>query len=142
MQVLTQQATQREAAEKFGLVPPRVDAPVKAGLLEPVDHASGEGGWSLRRSAAAPWASTMRGAACALLSWEKAAICKLAGECGEIDRSQRKLAHRGSWLGLVHASESTVLRVLTAPVSTCLAPGRREPRQARPWPQWAEPAPG
>jgi transposase InsO family protein len=36
-----------------GLVPPRVDGRVKAGLLELIDHAGGEGGWSLRRPAAA-----------------------------------------------------------------------------------------
>ncbi|MFG1709478.1 hypothetical protein ACFLIM_40445 [Nonomuraea sp. M3C6] len=35
-----------------GLVPPRVDASVEAGLLELVAHASREGGWSTRRSAA------------------------------------------------------------------------------------------
>jgi putative transposase len=36
-----------------GLVPPRVDAHVKAGLLDLVEHAGREGGWSLRRAAAA-----------------------------------------------------------------------------------------
>ncbi len=35
-----------------GLVPARVDAPVKQGLLELVAHAHSEGGWSLRRSCA------------------------------------------------------------------------------------------
>jgi hypothetical protein len=34
-----------------GLVPPRVDAPVKAGLLELAAHAHEQAGWSLRRSA-------------------------------------------------------------------------------------------
>ena len=43
-----------------------------------------------------------------------AAILALFTEWGEIDRSHRKLAHRGSRLGLVHVSESTVLRVLAA----------------------------
>jgi putative transposase len=36
-----------------GLVPPRVDAPVKAGLLELVAHAQAEAGWSLRQSGSA-----------------------------------------------------------------------------------------
>ena len=36
-----------------GPVPPRVDATVKAGLLTLVAHAQTEGGWSLRRAAAA-----------------------------------------------------------------------------------------
>ncbi|MGO9079346.1 MAG: hypothetical protein ACLQDY_09935 [Streptosporangiaceae bacterium] len=53
-------------------------------------------------------------AAHVLLGWEREAIVKLAEERGEIDRSHRKLAHRGSRLGIVHASESTVLRVLIA----------------------------
>ncbi|GAA4229147.1 hypothetical protein FHR32_002022 [Streptosporangium album] len=35
-----------------GLVPPRVDVCVKAGLLELVEHGAREGGWSVRRSAA------------------------------------------------------------------------------------------
>ena len=35
-----------------GLVPPRVDASVKAGLLELVAHAQAQGGWALRHSAA------------------------------------------------------------------------------------------
>jgi putative transposase len=36
-----------------GLVPPRVDAHVQAGLLDLVEYAGWEGGWSLRRAAAA-----------------------------------------------------------------------------------------
>ena len=35
-----------------GLVPPRVDATVKAGLVGLVAHAHAEGGWSVRRSGA------------------------------------------------------------------------------------------
>ena len=87
-----------------GPVPPRADARVKAGLLELIDHASGEGGWSLRRSAAAlgveharvlRWQARAAAgqlddrrpgpeqAAHALPGWEKDAICKLAGERGE-----------------------------------------------------------
>jgi hypothetical protein len=45
----------------------------------------------------------------ALLDWERAAIIKLAQEWSEVDRSHRKLAHCGSRLDIVHASESTVL---------------------------------
>jgi putative transposase len=146
-----------------GLVPPRVDGRVKAGLLALADQAAAEGGWSLRRTAATlglEHARVLRWqvraaagqlddlkpgpeqAAHALLGWEKDAICKLAEEWGEIDRSHRKLSHRGSRLGLVHASESTVLRVLTdAGIHLPGAPPR-EPRPARPWPQWAELVPG
>jgi hypothetical protein len=49
----------------------------------------------------------------ALLDHERAAIIKLTEEWGEIDRSHRKLAHRGSRLGVVHVRESTAGRVLT-----------------------------
>jgi putative transposase len=146
-----------------GPVPPRVDAHVKAGLLSLAAHAQAEGGWSLRRAAAVlgvehtrlgRWAVRATTgdledakpgpevAVHALLDWERAAIVKLAEEWGEIDRSHRKLAHRGSRLDLVHASESTVLRVLIA--EGVHLPGRpaREPREKRPFPEWAELVPG
>ena len=59
-----------------------------------------------------------------------------------MDQSHRKLAHRGSRLAVVHASESTVLRVLAeAGIHLPSAPPR-EPRPARPWPEWAELVPG
>jgi putative transposase len=146
-----------------GLVPPRVDAQLKAGLLDLVTHAVTEGGWSLRRAAAVLGLDHVRVlrwqaraalgeladrppgpdvALHALLAHERAAIIKLSEEWGEIDRSHRKLAHRGSRLGVVHVSESTVLRVLTAEGIVLPAPERREPRPARPWPDWAELVPG
>jgi transposase-like protein len=138
-----------------GPVPARVDAHVKAGLLTLAAHAQAEGGWSLRRAAAVlgvehtrlgRWAVRATTgdledakpgpevAVHALLDWERAAIVKLAEEWGEIDRSHRKLAHRGSRLDMVHASESTVLRVLIA--EGVHLPGRpaREPRAKRPFP--------
>jgi transposase InsO family protein len=77
-----------------------------------------------------------------LLDDERAVIVKLSEEWGEIDRSHRKLAHRGSRLGLVHVSESTVLRVLAAEGIVLPAPERREPHPARPWRDWAELVPG
>jgi putative transposase len=141
-----------------GPVPPRVDAHVKAGLLELVDHAAREGGWSLRRSAAVLGVDHVRvlrwqaRAAAgdsledgkpgpdvplhALLDWERAAIVKLAEEWGEIDRSHRKLAHRGSRLSVVHVSESTVLRVLVAEGIHLPASERGEPGSRRGWPSW------
>ncbi|MDE0133958.1 MAG: hypothetical protein OXM54_03875 [Acidimicrobiaceae bacterium] len=36
-----------------------------------------------------------------LLGWERDEIVKLFDEWGEVDRSHRKLAHRGSYLGRV-----------------------------------------
>lgn len=142
-----------------GLVPPRVDGNVKAGLLALIEHASEQGGWSLRRSSGAlgidhvrvlRWQARAaagqlddrrRGpdqVAHALLGWEREAVCELAGEWGETGRPHRKLAHRGSRLAIVHASEPAVLRVLTeAGVHVPAAPPR-EPRPARSWPAWAE----
>jgi transposase InsO family protein len=147
-----------------GPVPPRVDASVKAGLLELVAYAQREG-WSSRSAAAALGADHMRvlrwaaraavgaerlvdapsgpdEAAHALLDWERAAIVKLADEWAAIDRSHRKLAHRGSRLEMVYASESTVLRVLSAEGVYLPQRQPREPRPARPWPEWAELIPG
>jgi transposase InsO family protein len=146
-----------------GLVPPRVDAGVKAGLLALVEHAVTGGGWSLRRAAATlgidhvrvlRWqARAMAGRledarpgpdvpAHALLDWEREAIVKLAAEWGEVDLSHRKLAHRGSRLDLVHVSESTLLRVLIAAGIVLPVRSAREPRPARAWPDWAELVPG
>jgi putative transposase len=146
-----------------GLVPSRVDAPVKAGLLALVDHAAREGGWSTRRAAAVlgldhvrvlRWQSRAERAhlkdakpgpveaAHALLDWERAAIVKISEEWGEIDRSHRKLAHRGSRLEAFYASESTVLRVLAAEGVHLPAPTQRTRADKRPWPEWAELVPG
>jgi putative transposase len=140
-----------------------VDASVKAGLLELVDHAMDVGGWSLRRAAATLGADHVRllrwsaragttglvdakpgpaEPAHALLEEEKAAVVKLAAEWGEIDRSHRKLAHRGSRLGRVHVSESSVLRVLTDAGVHLPAPRTRPPRPRGAWPGWAELVPG
>ncbi|MBV9324452.1 MAG: transposase family protein [Chloroflexi bacterium] len=46
-----------------------------------------------------------------ILDWEEQAILDLIATWGEVDRSHRKLAHRGSRLGVVFVSPSTVLRV-------------------------------
>jgi transposase InsO family protein len=146
-----------------GLVPARVDADVKAGLLELVAYAIEEGGWSLRRSAAClglDHARVLRWQARAavarlddlrpgpvealhaLLPWERDAILQVADEWLEVDRSHRKLAHRGSRLGVVHVSESTVLRVLAdAEIVVPQRPARAR-RERRGLPEWAELVPG
>jgi putative transposase len=142
-----------------GLVPPRVDATVKAGLLELVEHARTAGAWSSRRAAATLGLDHTRlmrwivraglgrlddarpgpdVPVHALLDWEREAIVKVAEDWGEVDRSHRKLAHRGSRLGVVHVSESTFLRVLEAAGMRLPAGPAREPRPPRPWPDWAE----
>lgn len=146
-----------------GVVPPRVDAGVKAGLLALVAHAVEVGGWSLRRAAATlglDHVRVLRWSARAalgrlddakpgpdiplhaLLDWEREAVVKLAEQWGEVDLSHRKLAHRGSRLDLVHVSESTVLRVLIAAGVHLPARSAREPRPARAWPDWADLVPG
>lgn len=138
-----------------GPVPGRVDATVKAGLLDLIDHAA-ERGWARRRAAellgleeerARRWShrraagrlkDTPPGGAPVhgLLPAERAAILQLYETWGDIDRSHRKLAHRGSRLDVVHVSESTVLRVLTA--EGLALPGKppREPQVRAPWPDW------
>jgi transposase InsO family protein len=76
------------------------------------------------------------GAVHGILPAERQAILALADEWGEMDRSHRKLAHRGSRLGVVHVSESTVLRVLTSEGLVLPGPERREPQVRAPWPEW------
>ena len=46
-----------------------------------------------------------------LLEWEEQAILDLIETWGWVDRSHRKLAHRGSYTGAVFVSPSTLLRV-------------------------------
>jgi putative transposase len=138
-----------------------VDAHVKAGLLELVDHAV-QHGWSSRRAAGllgldhvrlGRWATRREVNQLAdhrpgghplhgLLGWEHAAIVELFEAWGEIDRSHRKLAHRGSRLGLVHVSESSVRRVLAAEGLALPGNPAREPAPRSPWPDWLEWKPG
>jgi transposase InsO family protein len=131
-----------------------VDAEVKAGLLALLAHAA-EAGWAngracallgLDRERARRWRLRAEdgrlqdarpgGAVHGLLPGEREAILSLAEAWGLVDRSHRKLAHRGSRLDLVHVSESTVLRVLAA--EGLVLPGKpaREPGTRAPWPDW------
>jgi putative transposase len=108
-----------------------VSAGTKLELLGLIDRAVGDG-WAHRRACAVldladvrahRWRARLRqtgsledrdrggGAVHGLLSWEEAEILDLIEEWGQIDRSHRKLAHRGSRLGVVFVSPSTVLRV-------------------------------
>lgn len=141
-----------------GPVPARVDATVKAGLLDLVEFAVSHGGWSARRACRllgldhtryhhwlgrrhddrlddlSPGGNPLHG----ILDSERAAIITLFETWGEIDRSHRKLAHRGSRIGLVHVSESTVRRVLAD--EGLVLPGQppREPTPRPGWPDWLE----
>jgi putative transposase len=140
-----------------GPVPVRVHAQVKAGLLDLVAHAVGHG-WSARRACALlrldharyhhwmsrratnrlddlpPGGNPLHG----LLDWERTAVVELFEAWGGIDRSHRKLAHRGSRIDLVHVSESTVRRVLAAEGLALPGNPPREPAPRPGWPDWLE----
>jgi putative transposase len=141
----------------IGGVPPRVAAATKAALLELVDQAVTEGftmqrscrvlqvterrvrRWQARRVAGALQdRSAGGGAVHGLLEEEVEQILELAEEGGEIDRSHRKLAHRGSRLGRVWVSPASVYRVLAAHDLVLPKPPTRAPVQRTPWPDWLE----
>ena len=116
-----------------GQVPRRVDAATKAELLALLDAATGAG-WSVRSVCeqlglgevrAYRWLGrrhvgqlsdrTHGGSPMhALLEEEAAQIVALFHQWGPVDRSHRKLAHRGSYLGRVWVSPSSVRKVLAA----------------------------
>lgn len=139
-----------------GPLPARVPAEVKELVLKTVDDAVVDGlphnwvcslwqvsddrvhRWRARRRDLgtlvdrAPGGSPMH----AILPAEIDAILDIAERWGPVDRSHRKLAHRGSYEGLVWVSPSTFRRVLAA---HGLVLPERPPRvrsQKRPWPDW------
>ena len=138
-----------------GPVPPRVDASVKAGVLDLIDHAVASG-WSARAACgllgiddlrAARWADRRAEGRLddaapgghpvhALLSEEIAAILDVAERWGTVDRSHRKLAHRGSYEHLVWVSPSSFRRVLIEHGLTLPEPAPRTRTEKRPWPDW------
>jgi putative transposase len=139
----------------IGGVPPRVAAATKHALLELVDQAVAEGftmqrvcrvlqvtqrrvrRWQARRVAGALQdRSAGGGAVHGLLEEEVEQILELAEEWGEVDRSHRKLAHRGSRLGRVWVSPASVYRVLAAHDLVLPKPPGRAPIQRTPWPDW------
>jgi putative transposase len=138
-----------------------VDAATKTGLLGLLDQATGQG-WTVRAACGvlqlgerrawrwldrrvtgqladhAPGGAAVHG----LLDEEVAEILALFNEWGEIDRSHRKLAHRGSYLNRVWVSPSSMQRVLDAHGLRV----RSRPRPARtvrqPFPDWVDYRPG
>lgn len=73
-----------------------------------------------------------------LLDAEVTEIVALYHEWGDVDRSHRKLAHRGSYLGRVWVSESSVLRVLAAQGLRLHPPPRPGSSVRKPFPEWVE----
>jgi len=137
----------------IGGVPRRVDAAIKTAIIDLVDQAVEEG-WSARRAAkllgigelrlrrwraradrlddAPGGGKPLHG----LLESEVAEILAVAEEWGLIDRSHRKLAHRGSYLGRVWVGASTVLRVLAANGHKLPGQRARARPERKPWPDW------
>jgi putative transposase len=108
-----------------------VSAEIKLELLRLIDQAVAEG-WAHARacrvldladSRAHHWRARLRetgmledrdpggGAVHGILPWEERAVLDLIERWGWVDRSHRKLAHGGSYTGVVFVAPSTVLRV-------------------------------
>lgn len=132
-------------------MPPRVDGHVKEQLLKLIDDATAIG-WSHVRACdvlvvadvrvhrwrarllehgtledRAPGGNPVH----RLLVWEEDAILKLIEDWGPVDRSHRKIAHRGSYTGVVFVSPASVRRV--AEKREVSLPGE-PPRPPRPVP--------
>jgi len=140
-------------------VPARVPAETKEGLLKLIDDATSQGWPHLRATSVLGiadvrvhrWRRRLREVGTLvdrapggnpvhrLLAWEEEAILELIEEWGPIDRSHRKLAHRGSYVGKVWVSPSTVLRVAAKHQVSLPEPARRpQPPPPRPWPETIE----
>lgn len=140
-----------------GPIPARIDGAAKARLLELIDQAVKAGWttarvcgllqmdrrrawqWQARRAAGtlddqAPGGNPIHG----LLPEEEQAIIELFDTWGPVDLSHRKLAHRGSYLGRVWVSPSTVDRVLSRHGLRLRGAKRPAGSEKRPWPEWAE----
>lgn len=134
-----------------------MDAATKAGLLGLLDEAV-DAGWTLRRAAgvlelgevrAHRWiARRARGQLAdwapgghpshGLLDDEVAEILALFDEWGATDRSHRKLAHRGSYLGRVWVSASSVRRVLFERDLHFRPRPRPGASKPKPFPDWVD----
>jgi putative transposase len=69
---------------------------------------------------------------------EVTAIVELFEQWGEVDRSHRKLAHRGSYTHKVWVSPATVRRVLAAHGLVLKRPRRVKYPARKPFPEWAD----
>jgi putative transposase len=136
-------------------VPLRCSGEVKEGLLKLIDQAT-DAGWPHARACrllgvsdvrAHRWRARRRTVGTLedlapggnpvhrILSWERQAVLELVEEWGPTDRTHRKLAYRGSYLGRVFVSPSTLLRITNDAGMTL--PGERT-RPSRPAPELPE----
>jgi transposase InsO family protein len=133
-----------------------VPAATKHELLRLIDHAVGQG-WDHRRACrylelaeGRAWRWRERRAAGtledlapggqpvhAITPAEEAAVVRVFEAHQLTDRSHRKLAHRGSYEGVVWVSESTVRRVLAKHELRIRAPRRAGRSERQPFPEWA-----
>jgi len=140
-----------------GPIPTRVNGAAKQRLLELIADAIAAG-WSHARACSVleldrgrAWRWQARAGAGelddrrpggnpihALLAWEEEAIVALFNEWGPTDLSHRKLAHRGSYIGVVWVSPSTVDRVLARHGLSLNNERRPGHSQKKPWPDWCE----
>jgi transposase InsO family protein len=144
-----------------GPVPARLVGELKEGLLKLIDDAVDQG-WAHQRACGVLGISDVRvhrwrrrlrevgtlvdrapggNAVHRLLDWEVAAILELIEQWGEIDRSHRKLAHRGSYVDKVFVAPSTLRRVAEKHQVSLPEPARRQPVVHAPWPEWVRWAP-
>ena len=144
-----------------GRIPARVDTATKTALVELVDHAEAAG-WStgaacryleLSRRRLERWRHRQRAghgladrpsggnAVHGITPGEEAEIVAVFHEWADVDRSHRKLAHRGSWLGRFWCDPSTVRRVLKRRELVFHPPKRRTRSEKRPLPAWVDQAP-
>lgn len=143
-----------------GRVPRRVNAAAKAGLLDVVDRAVVEG-WPVARACRylelstrrcerwrarattgslddkAPGGNPVHG----ITPTEEAEIVAVFNEWAAVDRSHRKLAHRGSWLERFWVDPSTVKRVLQRHDLRFRRPPRQGNSKRKLWPDWVEERP-
>lgn len=137
-------------------MPARVPAEVKETVLKTVDEAVAAGFthswacslWGVSDSRVHRWRARRRDTGTlvdaapgghpvhALLPEEITAILDLVQRWGPVDRSHRKLAHRGSYEHLVWVSPSSLRRVLISHGLTLPEPAPRSRSERRPWPNW------
>ncbi len=144
-----------------GRVPKRVDAATKAALMDLIGRAT-DAGWSTAQACrylelpqrrlqrwrnrladgdslddGRPGGNPVHG----LTPAEEDEIVAVFGEWADIDRSHRKLAHRGWWLGRFWADPSTVRRVLERRDLRFRRPRRPGRSHRKPWPGSVEEKP-